>query len=142
MIIPENHREFIRLVANGVTFEKAYVTICNKSITSGNARARGSRLAKKYASEIAHEHKKVSDIVEAQRDSEVVKQAISGILSISEVDRKLCEIITNETSSEMAKLKAIDTYYKRFGANEPIKTETTLKGEVNIPRSKFDDSKE
>lgn len=145
--ISKEHIEFIRLVAEGVTFEKAFVTSCNKSVTPGYARSYGSRLAKKYAKEIQQAKKKAQSIVEHVKDKEVVKNALNKVLTQAEVDAKLCDIIKGEpievislnafgkpcknkiTATIPHILGAIETYNRRFGSNAPTKTDLTSNGE-------------
>ena len=145
MNIPQKHKEFIRLVIDGVNQDEAYLlTIGNNKVTKATARAKGSAMAKKYALEIQEAKKKALDIVEQANNDKDVQIALKSILTKAEVDAKLCEIIKGElqevqmlnnqgkvfkamispTLSERA--KAIDTYYKRFGLNEAQKQEVTI----------------
>ncbi|CAB4165102.1 hypothetical protein UFOVP916_57 [uncultured Caudovirales phage] len=147
------HIEFIRLVASGVTQTEAYRVTCgNKSVTTNVAKVKGSQLAKRYAQEITEAKEKDRKAVEGVKDLKVVQEALNGILSQSEVDKKLCDIINGNfliedvaiymgcevpykrkpNANEVA--KAIDLYNKRFGSYAPTKTDLTSKGEsINKP---------
>jgi len=132
MVTKKEHTEFIRLVANGSEQDKAYmVTVGNNKVTGATARVKGSNLAKKYAIEIDTERKRLQDIVTSTKDSEVLKTALNGILSVAEVDAILCNVI-KQPESEVGLVKAIDLYYKRFGANSAIKTETKAQISTNL----------
>lgn len=121
----KEHIEFIRLVANGTTQSEAYrATVGNPKATIDSVKSKASNLANKYAKEIDVERKRVQDIVTSIKDSEVLKTALNGILSQAEVDKHLCDSISNAESG-MEKLKAIDIYNKRFGSNAPVKTHLT-----------------
>jgi viroplasmin and RNaseH domain-containing protein len=145
MNIPQHHKEFIRLVANGTDQDEAYkLTSTNTSLTMATCRVNGSKLAKKYALDIQESKEKASAIVEQANNDKDVQKALKSILTKAEVDAKLCDIIKGElhevqmlntqgkifkalvspTLSERA--KAIDTYYRRFGLNEAQKQEITL----------------
>ena len=147
----KKHIEFIRLVANGETFEKAYVTICNKKTTNGNARTQGSRLAKKFAKQIAEAKENIQKVIKAAHESEVAKNALKSLLTVDEVDLKICSIIRGDlqevqvltSTGKVMKAKitptisemkaASETFYKRFGSNAPTKTDLTSKGESINP---------
>lgn len=147
MNIPKNHREFIRLVADGTDQDEAYkLTSTNTSLTMATCRVNGSKLAKKYALEIQESKEKASAIVEQANNDKDVQKALKSILTKAEVDAKLCNIIKGDlqevqmlnsqgkvfkakvspTISE--RTKAIEVYYKRFGLNEAEKIENTIKG--------------
>ena len=128
--ISKPHLEFIKLVSEGATYEEAYVTICNKKITSGAARVQGSRLASKYSSEIESAREKTQKAIEVAHETKDVQEALKSVLTQAEVDAKLCEIITqNKVDGQKVytadKLKAIDLYNKRFGANAATKQEVS-----------------
>lgn len=130
-VIPTSHMNFIQHVADGKTFKEAYkLSIRDKGLSEKTAEVNGSKLGKKYQYEINLERTRQNKILEDTKTSEVVKDSLKNILSQSEVDAKLCEIITNAftlvrdgTSGKVVKventtgdrLKAIDIYYKRFG---------------------------
>ena len=145
MNIPQKHKEFIRLVIDGVNQDEAYrLTSSNKNLTMATSRVEGSKLAKKYALEIQQAKERASEIVEQANNDKDVQTALKSILTKTEVDAKLCEIINGDlqevqmlnnqgkvfkamispTLSERA--KAIDTYYRRFGLNEAQKQEVTI----------------
>jgi len=147
MNIPKNHKEFIRLVSDGIAQDEAYlVTIGNNKVTKATARSKGSALAKKYALEIQELKKKASNIVEEANKDKDVKNALKLILTKAEVDAQICNIIkgdlqevqmlNNQGKVFKAKVsptisertKAIEVYYKRFGLNEAEKVENTIKG--------------
>ena len=147
--ISKKHYQFIQLVARGETFEKAYTTICNKGTTNGAIRSQGSRLAAKYQNEIVTAQKDYQKDIEAAKSQSIVKEALKSILSVTEVDAKLCSIIDGSFEiTEMTYDKqgnpievtrkptaaevraAIDTYYKRFGNFAPAKTDITVMKEI------------
>ena len=145
MNIPKNHKEFIRLVADGTAQDEAYrLTSPNKSLTKATSRVEGSKLAKKYALEIQQAKEKASDIVEQANNDKDVQIALKSILTKAEVDAvnssmikgelyqvqmvnsqgKIWKAMVSPTIAE--RQKAIDTYYKRFGLNEAQKQELTI----------------
>ena len=147
MNIPKNHREFIRLVADGIAQDEAYrLTSTNNTLTTATCRVNGSKLAKKYALEIQDLKKKALDIVEEVNKNKDVKNALESILTKAEVDAHICNIIkgdlqevqmlNNQGKVFKAKVsptisertKAAEVYYKRFGLNEAEKSEVELKG--------------
>jgi hypothetical protein len=142
MNIPQKHKEFMRLVIDGVAQDEAYlVTVGNNKVTKATARAKGSAMAKKYALEIQELKKKASDIVEQVNKDKDVKIALKSILTKAEVDAHICNIIkgdlqevqmlNNQGKVFKAKVsptiaertKAAEVYYKRFGLNEAEKQE-------------------
>ncbi|MES2287754.1 MAG: hypothetical protein V4547_18845 [Bacteroidota bacterium] len=148
-ILPKQHTEFIRLVANGEKQKYAYsLSYPNKSLSSKTCEVESSKLAKKYAVLITQEQERLQKVITDAKDAEVVKAAINGILSQAEVDKKLCDIIngdliritavdafgkthTNEITSTLSqRLLAIDLYNKRFGSNAPIKNKTEITGQL------------
>lgn len=78
------HIKFIQLVAGGETFERAYATTCNKKTTSANARAMGSRLAKRYKKDIQSEREKLQNAISYAHENESVKTAFKAVLSKAE----------------------------------------------------------
>lgn len=151
MSISKKHYEFIKLVSEGATFEAAYATSCNETATNANARSQGSRLAKKYATEIAEANERLQKVITSVRDSEIVKTALNGILSQVEVDKKLSDIINGELieitqmnafgkaikvkiSPTISQIQSgIEAYYKRFGSNAPSKIEAKIESFVIPP---------
>ena len=158
MATSKEHTEFIRLVSEGVTFEKAFVTTCNKNATSSYARSYGSRLAKKYAKQIELERNRIQAIITSTKDDETLKNALNGILSQAEVDKKLCDIINGDfvvndvaifqgspipfmRQPNASEVKgAIDSYYKRFGLNAPTQIKSENSTTVNWSEQKTYDS--
>ena len=145
MNIPQHHREFIRLVIDGVNQDEAYrLTSSNKNLTMATSRVEGSKLAKKYALEIQQAKERASAIVEEANNDKDVQKALKSTLTKAEVDAinssmikgelyqvqmvnsqgKIWKAMVSPTIAE--RQKAIDTYYKRFGLNEAQKQEVTL----------------
>jgi hypothetical protein len=145
MNIPPKHKEFIRLVIDGVAQDEAYlVTVGNNKVTRATARAKGSAMAKKYALEIQQAKERTSEIVEQANNDKDVQIALKSILTKAEVDAvnssmikgelyqvqmvnsqgKIWKAMVSPTIAE--RQKAIDTYYKRFGLNEAQKQELTI----------------
>jgi hypothetical protein len=145
MNIPQKHKEFIRLVIDGVAQDEAYlVTVGNNKVTRATARAKGSAMAKKYALEIQQAKERASEIVEQANKDKDVQKALKSTLTKAEVDAinssmiqgelyqvqmvnsqgKIWKAMVSPTIAE--RQKAIDTYYKRFGLNEAQKQELTI----------------
>lgn len=124
-MISLKHKEFIRLVAEGNTLEKAYQQISNNKPTSKTARENGSKLAKKYAKEIRELNEKKAKAVESAYEKKDVQIALKSILTQAEVDAKLCEIIL-KTKFDSDRLRAIEVYNKRFGSNAPIRSDMNV----------------
>jgi hypothetical protein len=145
MNIPQKHKEFIRLVIDGVAQDEAYlVTVGNNKVTRATARAKGSAMAKKYALEIQQAKERASAIVEEANKDKDVQKALKSTLTKAEVDAinssmiqgelyqvqmvnsqgKIWKAMVSPTIAE--RQKAIDTYYKRFGLNEAQKQELTI----------------
>jgi hypothetical protein len=145
MNIPQKHKEFIRLVIDGVNQDEAYLlTIGNNKVTKATARAKGSAMAKKYALEIQQAKERASAIVEEANKDKDVQKALKSTLTKAEVDAinssmikgelyqvqmvnsqgKIWKAMVSPTIAE--RQKAIDTYYKRFGLNEAQKQELTI----------------
>jgi len=142
MKITAKHAEFIRLVANGTSQTDAYrVTSGNKLVTSSVAKVKGSQLAKKYALQIQEARENAQKVIEQANKEKEAEIALKQILTQAEVDAKLCKIINGElievqqlnkqgkvfkaliTPTISEQRLAIETYNKRFGSNEAIKTE-------------------
>ncbi len=145
------HLEFIRLVSRGIQQEDAYrTTIGNKNTTSGSARSQASKLCKRYAKEIATAKEKAASIIEHANKTKEAEKALKLILTQSQVDAELCNIIkgesyveklfvingklqkTNSKPDHTDKLKAIDLYNKRFGSNAPVKQDLNV-SEIKAP---------
>lgn len=145
--ITQKHLKFIKLVAKGMDLGKAYVAACDGTVTGSKARTYGSRLAKKYDKEILDAKKMVFTIQDKAWHDEAVREAVNSILTQTEVDKKLCAIITGEAVLEDFRLNiftktlekihrkpniretlsAIAEYNKRFGAYSPEKKEEIIK---------------
>lgn len=145
MPAPKDHIEFIRLVSGGMEYATAYATIRNLKAINANCKSQGSRLAKKYAKEIAKAKEKAAKMVDQAHGEEIVKNALKAVLTQAEVDAKLCDIIRGEAEYEdiyvssyngsvynnvvirkpnhQEVLKAIDIYHKRFGSYAAEKIE-------------------
>jgi hypothetical protein len=141
-MISKEHIEFIRLVSNGIEYATAYATIRNLPAINANCRSQGSRLAVKYAKEIAQEKEKARKAVEDANKDKDAQNALKRILTQAEVDAALCEILlgtaiakktfcvpgvgtttVDVTPDHGERLKAIDLYNKRFGSNGAVKVE-------------------
>lgn len=135
-IIPKAHRRFISLVASGVTYGEAYRQHNpDKSPAERTCRSEGSRLAEKYAEEIKKEQQLYLESAEEARKSEAAAAALKKIISQTEVDARLCEIINGTLETEKIFiingkvqvlktarpdhkdiLTAIEIFYKRHGS--------------------------
>ncbi len=143
--IPIDHSVFINHVANGVNQSDAYIlTYPNKVLTKGTIKVESSKLAKKYAKEIDIERDRLKVMITSVKDSKVVQEALNGLLSQAEVDKKLCDIINGTFEVEdvgmfqgspipftrkpnASEVKAaIDSYNKRFGSNAPVKSQLEI----------------
>lgn len=142
MKITAKHLEFIRLVANGETQSNAYKVSFGKLKVSKNvSEVKGSQLAKKYALQIQQARENAQKAIEQANKEKEAEIALKRILTQAEVDAKLCKIINGElievqqlnqqgkvfkaliTPTISEQRLAIETYNKRFGSNEAIKTE-------------------
>ena len=142
MKITAKHLEFIRLVANGETQSNAYKVSFGKLKVSKNvSEVKGSQLAKKYALQIQQARENAQKVIEQANKEKEAEIALKQILTQAEVDAKLCKIINGElievqqlntqgkvfkaliTPTISEQRLAIETYNKRFGSNEAIKTE-------------------
>jgi hypothetical protein len=132
MAISKEHTEFIRLVSDGVSQKEAYrVSVGKKGVSDTTCEVKSSILAKKYAKEIESERIRQQNVVTSVKDNKVVKNALNKILSVAEVDAIMCESINNPESPQ-EKLKAVEIYYKRFGANAP--TDLNIEGNLNLSK--------
>ena len=143
-MISSEHIEFIRLVAGGATYDSAYATSCNKNATSANARSQGSRLASKYAKEIAEAQQLNKSIVDAANNLAIVKTQEMRIISVARRMEILSDIaegkipltkpmvcdgvieIVPVVPDWMDRKSAIAELNKMDGSYTPIKTETNL----------------
>ncbi len=118
----KSHIEFCRAVSNGSTYKDAYKTYVSRKVDVSDAVCEkdGSLLGKKYAAYIADLKKKDADDIMQARSEEVVKKALNEVLSVSEVDAILCKVVQKEDT------KAIDIFYKRFGAYPATKVENEI----------------
>lgn len=142
--IPKQHELFIDLVSRGETLENSYLQTVNKKTTTTGARQLGSKLAKRYQNQIASARDNYQKAITAAKSLEVVNSALKSVLSVIEVDAKLCSIIdgTFETI-EMVVIDgqsvpvtkkptatevrgAIDIYYKRFGNYAATKNDVEI----------------
>ena len=142
--ISKNHIKFIKLVSKGHTFQEAYsITSDNKSITKAPARAQGSKLAKKYATEIQQAKEKDAKIVSDTIDTNTAQIALKSIVSQADADAKAFRILgendlvvdyyyMNGKPTEFTRKptpaeiqKAFENYCKRFGSYAPTKNALT-----------------
>ena len=142
MKITAKHLEFIRLVANGETQWKSYnLSFPKKNLSKQTCEVEGSKLAKKYALQIQQARENAQKAIEQANKEKEAEIALKQILTQAEVDAKLCKIINGElievqqlntqgkvfkaliTPTISEQRLAIETYNKRFGSNEAIKTE-------------------
>ena len=142
--IPKKHLKFIELVSKGETFERSYQQAININSTAKSCRESGSKLAKIYSNEIASTRDNYQKDITAAKSEEVVKSALKSILSVIEVDAKLCSIIDGSFETvEMVVVDggtipiikkptatevrgAIDIYYKRFGNYAATKNDVEI----------------
>jgi len=156
-VTPE-HTEFIRLVANGKNQSEAYmVTVGKNKVTLGTAKKNGSLLAKKYYLEIGLEKKKMADLINEVRNSEVVKGAIKNIVSQAEADEKVFRILGTEDTVEDVMIiagkaqivkrkpntfeiqRSYELYCKRFGSFSPVKQAIDHTGVIRVGYGKKED---
>ncbi len=118
----KSHIEFCRAVSNGSTYKDAYKTYVSRKVDVSDAVCEkdGSLLGKKYAAYIADLKKKDADDIMQARSEEVVKKALNEVLSVLEVDAILCKEV------QKGDTKAIDIFYKRFGAYPATKVENEI----------------
>lgn len=142
--IPKQHELFIDLVSRGETLENSYLQTVNKKTTTTGARQLGSKLAKRYQNEIASARENYQKDIAAAKSEDVVKSALKSVLSVIEVDAKLCSIIDGSFETvEMVVVDggtipiikkptatevrgAIDIYYKRFGNYAATKNDVEI----------------
>jgi len=99
----KKHIQFIKLVADGETQAKAFVSTCKKGVSKKIAEVRGCELAKKYAKEIELERERTRMIVEAAQDSDTVKNALKEVLTKAERMKILSDQAKGITEIEDAK---------------------------------------
>ncbi len=118
----KSHIEFCRAVSNGSTYKDAYKTYVSRKVDVSDAVCEkdGSLLGKKYAAYIADLKKKDADDIMQARSEDVVKKALNEVLSVLEVDAILCKEV------QKGDTKAIDIFYKRFGAYPATKVENEI----------------
>jgi len=167
MQINKSHSEFIRLVSNGSTQTHAYKVTCgNSRVTSSVAKVKGSQLSKRYAVLIAQAKKEAQDIIQQANNTKASQNAQNEVLEKAskigtqmEVDAINWKIINGEefeikqlnaqgkvfkaniTPSIAERRAAIETYNKRFGSNEAIKSIITIKEQPLFPDVKCEKSK-
>ena len=57
---------------------------------------------------------------------QVIESELLMIKTVNQVDAELCAIIDDPTTGKADKLRAMDIYYKRFGANAPVKQDVRV----------------
>lgn len=96
-MINTKHQNFIRLVGEGLTQSEAYkLSIGREGISKAVCEVKGSQLAKKYATQIAQERKRLQDIVQAASDSKIAHIASMSILSKAERMEYLSKVVRGE----------------------------------------------
>lgn len=131
MVTPANHIEFIRLVSTGTNQMDAYkLTNGNSKVTEGAAKTGGSKLAKKYAKEIAEAHQINKDIVDVANKNAIVKAAEMTILSSAERQEILSLMVLDNKSNNTDKIKAIAELNKMDGSYAPSKVEAKVESHV------------
>ena len=147
MKLTAKHNEFIRLVASGETQWESYkLSFPKKNLSKKTCEVEGNKLAKKYALQIQQAKEDAQKLIQQANKEKEAKIALKQILTQAEVDAKLCKIINGElievqqlntqgkvfkaliTPTISEQRAAIETYNKRFGSNEAIKTE--IKAEI------------
>ena len=80
-ILSIEHLEFIRLVANGSTQKEAYrLSYPKKSLSNGTCEVESSKLASKYAIEIAQEKQKHQQLIQQANETEASQNAQNEVL--------------------------------------------------------------
>jgi hypothetical protein len=93
----ESHIEFIKHICAGKSQSEAYMlTNANKSITYSTAKVQGSKLAKKYATEITAEKERLRKLSSESADSVILSIATSEIMGKSERMKILTAIARGE----------------------------------------------
>ncbi len=107
-----SHQNFITLIALGAKQGEAYRRTINNKCTMATSRQNGSRLAKRYATQIA-EAKKLSQTTEQTQTPPPPEP--DKIAALHEADLNLARIIREQIKTSPSDiLRAIDMYYKRF----------------------------
>ncbi len=159
MQISKAHTEFIRLVANGENQSDAYsLTSPNKSLTKGTIKVESSKLAKKYAKQIAEQRQKNKDIVDSANKIELQETSKMHLMSVARRMEILSDIAEGKIPLKkpmvcdgvielieivpdwMDRRNAIAELNKMTGDYATIKTDITSKGE-SIKESHLDLSK-
>ncbi len=130
-VIKKEHVEFIRLVANGTNQSEAYsLTYPNKSLTKGTIKVESSKLAKKYAKEIAEAHQINKDIAEAANKDAIGKTAEMTILTSAKRQEVLSKMILKPDTSNVDIIKAISELNKMDGSHAPKQIEAKVENHV------------
>lgn len=142
--ISKNHRKFIDLVASGETLEKSYLQSVNIKVTATSARQQGSKLAKRYAIEIASERDKLSKAISQAHESEAAKSALKSVLTKAERLEWLTKLVNGEIKAKVPfviggkimeypsepshsdRIKALAELNKMDGSYAPTKTDITV----------------
>lgn len=124
-VTPKHHLKFIELVLQGMSKANAYKEIMKikgkMQINSNTAATKGCTLYKKLLPLV---EKRETELRMAVASS-LINSELSLSLSINQVDNILCDAINN-AMNEADRLRAIDIYYKRFGANAPVKNDVRI----------------
>lgn len=142
--ISKNHRKFIDLVAGGEAIGKAYQLITKNKPTIKTANENGSKLAKRYAIEIASERDKLSKAISQAHESEAAKTALKSVLSKAERLEWLTKLVNGEIKAKVPfviggkimeypsepshsdRIKALAELNKMGGDYAPTKNEVTV----------------
>lgn len=118
----KEHIEFCNLVSKGTTYKDAYYLQvgCKNNTSDATCEQQGSRLAKKYAEYIQELKERISMAIDKAHEKEAVNDALKEILTVAQVDAKLCKLI------DKLDPRAMDLYYKRFGHYAPTKVENEV----------------
>ncbi len=118
----KSHIEFCKAVSRGTTYKDAYrnYVATKKTISDQTCEVNGSVLAKRYAEYIQELKEKDSRAVDKAHENDASNDALKEILSVAQVDAKLCKLI------DKLDPRAMDLYYKRFGHYAPTKTESEI----------------
>ena len=139
------HSEFIRLVADGVNQSEAYrLTYTNKDLTDLTTRVEGSKLAKKYQTEINQERERLKKVIETAQDNKLAEISEKRIMDSVERMEWLTKLVDGtikakrpiviageiieyeEEPSHTDRVKAIAELNKMDGSYAPTKTESTV----------------
>lgn len=140
----KSHIKFIELVAGGEAIGKAYQLITKNKPTIKTANENGSKLAKRYAIEIATERDKLQKAISLAHESDTLKSALKSVLSKAERLEWLTKLVNGEIKAKVPfviggkimeypsepshsdRIKALAELNKMDGSYAPTKQEVEL----------------